>query len=59
MNAPHLKIDPPPPSLLCNTLQSGAIRCNSAGTFSLLKFGLRGAPHERKFTLTPDMHLSW
>ncbi|CAM9183166.1 unnamed protein product [Pylaiella littoralis] len=29
------------------------------GDVSLLKFGRRGTPHKRTFTLTPDMHLMW
>ncbi|CAM9667713.1 unnamed protein product [Scytosiphon promiscuus] len=29
------------------------------GNVSLVKFGRRGGPHKRTFTLTPDMHLSW
>eukprot|EP00752_Nemacystus_decipiens_P001301 g1292.t1 len=29
------------------------------GNVSLTKFGRRGMPHKRTFTLTDDMHLSW
>ncbi|CBN76512.1 similar to phospholipase C, delta 4 [Ectocarpus siliculosus] len=29
------------------------------GKVNLVKFGRRGNPHKRVFTLTPDMHLSW
>ncbi|CAM9357091.1 unnamed protein product [Ectocarpus sp. 6 AP-2014] len=39
--------------------QEAMLRKLKEGKVNLVKFGRRGNPHKRVFTLTPDMHLSW